>query len=416
MKHTFRHAILSALKRSLTVLGLVLLFSIATACSVEISQTQLIPTRTTAPDTATLAPSLTLTATPTVSPTLTPTATQPGDPTLTPTLVPSPTAAFSYSMVTADKFTLQVIPGYPPSLEGHLLFLCTMEDGLQGLAALDLKQGTVAPLFVTPSKAWLLSLSVASDSSQILVSYAPPPQEGQPSYGYTDLYVLKPDGSIQPVLERTVDIEAYFGSFFNPAGDYIYYSHFFADSTAPSGFRYHINRVGYPAGTPEVVVENAFWERLSPDGSKLAFVTFDNRAFDELFVSDPDGKNPVRALDPAQFPTVDAPFFSPDNQYLYFSAVSEPITPLTWWEKLMGVRIALAHNVPSDFWRVSLLDGTVEQITNLKDMGMFGTFSPDGNQIAFISGTGLYVMRPDGSGLMKLVDSSSLYGNVEWVR
>jgi hypothetical protein len=356
------------------------------ACSVEIAQTQTSPTRTSAP----------------------------------------PTQPFAFPSVEADLQNLTALP-VPDGLQGRLLFLATLSDGLQTLLSFDLETGVLTPLFVTEPQAWLLSLSVASDLSGILVSYAPPPPPNIPSYGYTDLYMLRPSGELEPVLLRTEESEALFGALLSPGMDYVYYSYFFADSTAPSGFRYHVYRAAYRGGsgaavgasagvgTPEVVVENAFWERLSPDGTKLAYVTFDGREFDELFVADADGSNPVRVLDPDEFPTVDAPFFSPDHEFLYFSAVSEPITPLAWWEKLMGVRIASAHNVRSDFWRVSIAGGAAEPITDLKEMGMFGTFSPDGQRIAFISSSGLYVMGPGGSGWVKVVEGASLYGNVEWV-
>ncbi|GAB4577896.1 MAG: hypothetical protein Fur0022_06280 [Anaerolineales bacterium] len=423
MKHLLQRSFLAS-----GLVGFIFLASaFVSACSVNISQTQVLATRTPAPPTETPLPTETPTLTPTETPTLPPTATQPGDPTQTPTPTFTPTIPFVFATVEADLTNLEVQPEKPGHLQGNLLFLSTLPDGLQALVSFDLSTGELSTLFKTEPKAWILSLSAAMDASGILVSYAPPPPAGKPSYGYTDLYMLKPDGNMEVVLQRTQEIEALFGALLTPAKDFVYYSYFFADSTAPSGFRYHIYRAPYRegsgaaigpsggVGTPEIVVENAFWERLSPDGTKLAYVTFDGREFDELFVTDADGSNPVRALDPADFPTVDAPFFSPDNQYLYFSAVSDPVTPLAWWEKLMGVRIALAHNVPSDFWRVSLSGGAAEQITFLEDMGMFGTFSPDGKTIAFITATGLYVMNPDGSGLVKLIDSSTLYGNVEWV-
>lgn len=388
------------------------------ACSVELSQTQSAPTRV--PATQTEAP--TETPIPTLAlPTPTATATKPGDPTSTSTSSPTPIATFPFLGVIYQEFNIEIRPEFASlNLQGRLLFLATIEAG-QALMAFDLGTGELSTLFIAPPQTWILSQSVSPDAREILIAYAPPPPAGKPSYGYTDLYVLDADDPTdpQPVLQRTEDIEAFFGSFFSPAGDIIYYSHFFPDSAAASGFRYNINRIAYPGGTPEVVVEDAFWERLSPDGTKLAYVTFDGREFDELFVTNADGSDPVRALDPAEFPTVDAPFFSPDNQYLYFSAVSGQPTPLAWWEKLMGVQIAFArsaaHTVPSDFWRVALSDGNTEQITRLMDQGMFGTFSPDGQMIAFITATGLYVMQPGGSGLTQVLSSSSLYGNLEWI-
>ncbi|MCB9135373.1 MAG: PD40 domain-containing protein [Anaerolineales bacterium] len=417
------------LLRALFILSFLGLIFLVSACSVEISQTQLVPTRTAAPPTDTPAPTLTPTDTPTQPPTLTPTATQPGDPTATASPTPTPTVPFLFPTVGTDlqNFSGQSATG----LQGRMIFLATLADGTQAVLSFEPGTGTLSALFVTEpnTKAWILSASVASDASGILLSYAPPPPPGKPSYGYTDQYVLRPDGQLDPVLLRTEDVEAMFGSFFTPAMDYVYYSYFFADNTAPSGFRYHIYRAPYKAGsgaaigasagvgTPELVVENAYWERMSADGTKMAYVTFGDQDYDEMFVSNADGSNPVRVLDPAQFPTIDAPFFSPDNQYLYFSAVSDTgtPTPLAWWEKLMGVHIASAHTVPSDFWRVSLVDGSAQQITDLKAQGMFGDFSPDGTQIAFITSSGLYVMQPDGSGLVQLLEASTLYGNIEWV-
>ncbi|GAB4577323.1 MAG: hypothetical protein Fur0022_00540 [Anaerolineales bacterium] len=397
------------------LIGFLILLS---ACSVELSQTP--PASTKPPAMPTTIP--TETATPTeLPPSLTPTATQPGDPTLTPTPSPTPTAAFPFQAVADPELNIEIRPEYAPlNLQGRLLFLSTLDAG-QALVAFDLSTGNLSTLFIAPPKTWVLAQSVFPDASEILIAYAPPPPEGKPSYGYTDLYILNADDPTnpEPILQRTTDVEAFFGSFFSPAGDYVYYSHFFADSAAASGFRYNVNRFAYPGGSPEVVVEDAFWERLSPDGTKLAYVTFDGREFDELFVANADGSHPVRALNPDEFPTIDAPFFSPDNQFLYFSAVSGQPTPLTWWEKLMGVQIAFArsaaHTVPSDFWRVSLTDGTTTQITNLMDQGMYGTFSPDGETIAFFSATGLYVVQPDGSGLIQVLASTSLYGLLEWI-
>jgi hypothetical protein len=46
---------------------------------------------------------------------------------------------------------------------------------------------------------------------------------------------------------------------------------------------------------------------------------------------------------------------------------------------------------------------------------MYGVFAPDGQTIAFISATGLWIMAPDGGGLIQVIESASLYGNLEWI-
>jgi Tol biopolymer transport system component len=72
--------------------------------------------------------------------------------------------------------------------------------------------------------------------------------------------------------------------------------------------------------------------------------------------------------------------------------------------------------VPSDWWRADLESGSVEQVTEIFDQGMFGDFSPSGDRVAFISASGLWVMNPDGSGLTQIISSGTFYGNIEWVR
>jgi hypothetical protein len=394
---------------------LVLLLILFSACSIEIDQTQSIPTETSVTP---LSVTLTETVAPTETPsTIVPKLTNPGKPTITPPLSPIPTSVFAFQPVASPELAIEVSPSFVDlKLGGRLLFLSFLPRGY-ALVTFDLSDGELATLFVTPLSTYITSQSVSPDISQILISYAPEPPPGKSQY--QDLYLLTPDqpGSPQPFVLRTEDFEAFFNAFFSPGGDYVYYTHFFEDKGVASGFRYFINRIAYPEGTPEVVVEDAFWQRLSPDGTKLAYVTFDPNGsfFNELYVANPDGSEPMRALDPNEFPIVDAPFFSPDNQYVYFSAIIDQPPPFAWWEKLMGVQAAQAHSVPSDFFRVSLTDGRTTQITNFLDTGLYGTFSPDGKYIAFISATGLYMMRPDGSGFMQVLSSYTLSGSLEWI-
>ena len=174
---------------SLAALSFVLFLFLFSACSVEISQMQIVPTRTPTTPTDTLSPSPAEAAALTEPPTLTPGATQSGDPAFTPALSSASTEGFAFSPVESTGLEIQIMPDYPKDLQGHLLFLSTLEDGLQALVTLAISTGEVSILFVTQSQAWLLSQSVSPDFSQILISYAPPPPEGKPSYGYTDLCI-----------------------------------------------------------------------------------------------------------------------------------------------------------------------------------------------------------------------------------
>jgi Tol biopolymer transport system component len=114
------------------------------------------------------------------------------------------------------------------------------------------------------------------------------------------------------------------------------------------------------------------------------------------------------------FTAVDAPTFSPGGKTIVFSAVGEPQLPsLSSLDQLMGVQIAEAHNVPSDWWRVSVDGGKPERLTQVNGIGMYADFAPDGEHVAFSSITGLFVMRPDGSHLIQL-NNDALGASVSW--
>lgn len=395
----------SALKR-LGLLGpLAAGIILSSACSLEITQT---PGGTT-PLAQTPPPSLNASPTPVLA-IHTPTVAGPGEPAPT----PSPESP------TEPILPIEVLPSAVElGLSGRLLFLTLLAGNGQAWAALDFSTGELSTLFINPPNSWLLSQSVHADGTTAVIAYAPPPPEGQPQYGYTDLFLISPDdpSNLRPLLTRTVEFEAFFDAFFSPDGNYVYYTHFFEDSSDGNRFRYFVRRLALPDGPSEVVVEDAFYQRLSPDGTKLAYVTFNrpDLVFDELYVAEPDGRNPIRVLNPDEFPTVDAPFFSPDAEYLYFSAVVETTPSLSWWQELLGMRIARAHDVPSDFWRIHFPTGEVQRVTELFDRGMNGVFSADGEWIAFLSATGAFVMRPDGSELTPILTSASLYGVPAWI-
>jgi hypothetical protein len=79
-----------------------------------------------------------------------------------------------------------------------------------------------------------------------------------------------------------------------------------------------------------------------------------------------------------------------------------------WWELVLGIHTAVAHSLPTDWWKISLDDPTPKRLTKLNEVGLYGDFSPDGQTIAFTSQGGLYRMNPDGSNLEKWLDQSLL--------
>jgi len=127
---------------------------------------------------------------------------------------------------------------------------------------------------------------------------------------------------------------------------------------------------------------------------------------------------------------VDAPFFSPDGSFIYFSAtgdgrlapalVEDPLQGTArprewgWLDALFGAQTAFANGAPSDWWRIPAAGGQPQRLTRILDTGLSGAFSPDGGRIAFIALSGLYLMNPDGSGLTQLLNVANV-GTVDWV-
>lgn len=300
-------------------------------------------------------------------------------------------------------------------LTGDMYYTAFLQEK-QNLLRLNLETGQQTTVFDPPENAWLSDTAVSPDGTQIVMAYGPPPEEGQVQFGFTDLYLMPIDGSAEPIpmLERQENSETFFNISW-PLDDYIYYAHFAPNIDDLGSIVYisQVERLHVPSNEVEILVPAAAWPRLSSDGTMMAYVTDSN----EFTISDPDGSNPrVIELPTTRFPAVDAPLFSPDDQYIYFSAVAPEVQPVfNFWDWLMGVKVASAHNVPSDWWRIPVDgSGSPVQITNLFELGMYGDFGPNGDYIGFITSSGVQVMNPDGTGVFRLKDIAAT-GTFNWV-
>ncbi len=310
------------------------------------------------------------------------------------------------------------------NLSGSLIY--TQRTGV--VIKLDLATGNRTELLSGRSTQWLAAAAVSPDSKTIVLTYTPPEQSES---GYTGLYQIPGAGSDtepQVIVERADPLESYSSPAWSHDGKYLYFWHLkVIRSDSGNTFKYTIERLEYPNGQPEVLLENAMWPRPSPDGTRLAYLKFDLEAnTQELYLSDLDGQNPVPALDPAKFPLVDAQFFAPDGKTLIFNSASESASAFApslleernewaWLDWLSGVQVAEAHSSPSDWWSITVgSDQPPVRLTHLREIGMYGDFSPDGKHIAFICASGLYIMKLDGSELTRLMPVPE-FGTLEWI-
>ncbi len=156
------------------------------------------------------------------------------------------------------------------NLSGHLVFLVgTQEDNNPAviLESLDLRTGLVNPIFQAPPPGWIYAASVSPDKKQIVLSYATPT-------AFPVLYIMPLDGSYAPRLLFPPPNKAdqYTEPVWSPDGKDVYYVHVnFGQQAGNQKYPvFEIERMATPHGAPERLLTNAYWPRLSPDGSIVA--------------------------------------------------------------------------------------------------------------------------------------------------
>jgi Tol biopolymer transport system component len=312
-------------------------------------------------------------------------------------------------------------------LSGKLIYTSSGQNGntaYSSIQALDLATGQGTTIFEAPQNALIYFVTVSPDSKQLVMAYSPPP--GADLSAHQELYSLPLDGSTAPQLlftPATPDDE-YFQPQWSADGKYIYFTYvnFHAPQSMPKQHYpvYEVFRMAYPDGQPEKLVDQAYWPTLSADLSHLVYVSLNPLdGKNNLFVANADGSNPqnLSSLSQGIPDVVDAPIFSPDNQSILFSAVvpAQSSAP-TWLDEILGMTIASAHTLPSDWWSIPLTGGTPTQLTHIMAVGLFGSISPDKQYIASYSGAGIFVMKPDGTqSTMLISDVSGQPGTVSWI-
>lgn len=301
-------------------------------------------------------------------------------------------------------------------LSGQLL----LSEGYEGLKLVDAATGEVTVLFKPPRLGYVASASFSPDASTVVLAYAPPPESGVLQFGYTDLYILPGESAEPELFLESEEDDSFSRPVWSPDGHYIYYTRAHRE-TGDQEPQVWLERIAYPDGESEVVLEDAQSVRFSPDGSRIGFIRLNPDTFhEELYLADAGGPNAALLLPAGAFEGVDSFAFSPDGSMVVFSAFGEPsradaaperLPAFAWAHALFGVRRASAHeDVPSDLWAIPVEGGDFRRLTTLEEINLIPDYAPDGQHISLIASGDLYVLRSDGSSLSRIeLDGNFIY-------
>lgn len=360
-------------------------------CSVEISSPQLAATATIA---ATIAS----------PPAALPTILQPGNPVALLTPTPRPTTAQGAIATPRSGLPTPLpLPGSAAAawaalqLRGQAL----LSNGSHGVFSIDLASGAKTTLFTPPENSHLTAALRAPDGTQMVLCYAPPPADGKVQRGFTGLYLLPAAGGAEPLalVDNAAGQEAYFMPVWSPDGKYLYYSHVVADAA----FQNNVERMQFPDGAAEVLVQNAYRPALSADGTQLAYLGVNAESFAlGVFIAAADGSAARQLVPPEAFYTLDEIFFAADGSAVYVSTVGDYTPqPLSWLDRLLGVGIA------------DVRTGALQRITDVQGIGLHGSPLGASGRILFRSHQGFFTAQADGSALQHLLALEAL-GSLQW--
>ena len=291
-----------------------------------------------------------------------------------------------------------------------------------GITRLDLSSIALTRVFQPVQDSFVGAAVLSPDGQIYFMIYSPPRDPTDPEYGASSLYTLPADGSGEPrqLLQEDDSGTYYLAPWWSPDGRAVYYGRQVNPDRDPTGkyaLRYFLTRYTLPDGPAQDLVSDAFYLRTSVDGQKLFYLSGDfYSSLNDIFVAEPDGSNPISLLPRGEDWIVDLLAVAPDGQSIVFSSADrmQVKKKVSWFDTLLGVQVAQAHSVPSDLFMMKIGEAP-QQFTHLADAGFVVDYSPDGQYIVFSCTSGVYLIRPDGTGLTMIM-STPVFGSVQWVR
>ena len=325
------------------------------------------------------------------------------------------------------------LPSVAPSGPGRLIH--AFDGKLWAIDPLTGQGRSITPDLASDSYAGDPALSPDGNTIAFTVVVVPAPNPSAPPSQRvlpgSDLWLMNGDGGDRRQLfahdRPGLLIEM---PVWTPDGKAIVYT-YSAPVLAPDG-RYtgsirELQRLDIATGQRTTLVKDGEDAAFSSAGgaAPFAYILTDPQTFQQsLWVADRlptgagDGSIARRIIGPeAKFLAVNSPRFTPDGKRIVFAAAGQPTADglppapatggasgrfLRWLLGPLVPQGVEAHGPPADLWSIAIDGGDLRRVTTLNGDDPQPAFSPDGKQLAFLTGNGLYVANLDGGNPRKI--------------
>ncbi len=256
-------------------------------------------------------------------------------------------------------------------------------------------------IFAAQPLGHLLQIAYSKARGECVFAYNPPPVPGASPVLQTSLYRIpvepsNPAGVATPSIMIPANRnEVLLDPVFSPDSKQLYWVRAGQLSTLNNTGSVSLNVTDLATMTHNKVLDNAIWPAPSPNGEKLAFVAVDPQTLARgLSVLEPSSGAVSPLIEIGLFDDVDAPLFSPDNQWIYFFG---PAAPQTGWLEWLGISSAQAHiNRPGVWWKISVTGEGLQPVTADTEIISNATRSASG-VLTYTSSLGVRLLSRDGA-------------------